>query len=410
METFSMFKDMAIIILAAEIFGLLAKKCKAPQVVGQILAGLLIGPAILNLIQPSDFLNQMAEIGVVLLMFSAGLETDLKELIRTGPLALLVACVGVAVPLLGGFVLFSLLMYGGFPAAGSNEFFRALFIGSIMTATSVTISVQTLRELGHLKGKIGTLILSAAIIDDVIGIIVLTFVISLSGGDASGSTSIGKVLIQILLFFIVTIGVGILVYKLFKFLNMKYEHRRRIPIFGLAFALIMSFVAEKFFGIADITGAYAAGIILSSIKDSDYVAQKMDISSYMIFGPIFFVNIGLKTTFENMTGELMLFSVLFVIVALITKVIGCGLTAKLAKNSWKDSLKVGVGMMTRGEVALIVASKGLNVGLMDQKYFVAVILLIICSSVATPIILKLLYRGEKKPGEIEENQQIEAKA
>ena len=190
---------------------------------------------------------------------------------------------------------------------------------------------------------------------------------------------------------------------------MKYEHRRRIPIFGLAFALIMSFVAEKFFGIADITGAYAAGIILSSIKDSDYVAQKMDISSYMIFGPIFFVNIGLKTTFENMTGELMLFSVLFVIVALITKIIGCGLTAKLAKNSWKDSLKVGVGMMTRGEVALIVASKGLNVGLMDQKYFVAVILLIICSSVATPIVLKLLYRGEKKPGEIEENQQIEAK-
>ena len=410
METFSMFKDMAIIILAAEIFGLLAKKCKAPQVVGQILAGLLIGPAILNLIHPSDFLNQMAEIGVVLLMFSAGLETDLKELIRTGPLALLVACVGVAVPLLGGFVLFSLLMYGGFPAVGSPEFFRALFIGSIMTATSVTISVQTLRELGHLKGKIGTLILSAAIIDDVIGIIVLTFVISLSGGDTSGSTSIGKVLIQILLFFIVTIGVGILVYKLFKFLNKKYEHRRRIPIFGLAFALIMSFVAEKFFGIADITGAYAAGIILSSIKDSDYVAQKMDISSYMIFGPIFFVNIGLKTTFENMTGELMLFSVLFVIVALITKIIGCGLTAKLAKNSWKDSLKVGVGMMTRGEVALIVASKGLNVGLMDQKYFVAVILLIICSSVATPIILKLLYRGEKKPGEIEENQQIEAKA
>ena len=409
METFSMFKDMAIIILAAEIFGLLAKKCKAPQVVGQILASLLIGPAILNIIHPSDFLNQMAEIGVVLLMFSAGLETDLKELIRTGPLALLVASVGVAVPLIGGFVLFSLLMYGGFPAVGSPEFFRALFIGSIMTATSVTISVQTLRELGHLKGKIGTLILSAAIIDDVIGIIVLTFVISLSGGDASGSTSIGKVLIQILLFFVVTIGVGILVYKLFKFLNMKYEHRRRIPIFGLAFALIMSFVAEKFFGIADITGAYAAGIILSSIKDSDYVAQKMDISSYMIFGPIFFVNIGLKTTFENMTGELMLFSVLFVIVALITKIIGCGLTAKLAKNSWKDSLKVGVGMMTRGEVALIVASKGLNVGLMDQKYFVAVILLIICSSVATPIVLKLLYRGEKKPGEIEENQQIEAK-
>lgn len=403
------FRNLAIIIFAAEFMGLLAKKCKAPQVVGQIIAGLLIGPAIFNIVQPSDFLNQMAEIGVVLLMFSAGLETDLKELIRTGPLALAVACVGVAVPLLGGFVLFSLLMYGGFPEIGSNEFFRALFIGSIMTATSVTISVQTLRELGHLKGKIGTLILSAAIIDDVIGIIVLTFVISLSGGDASGNSSIGKVLIQILLFFVVTIGVGILVYKLFKLLNKKYEHRRRIPIFGLAFALLMSFVAEEFFGIADITGAYAAGIILSSIKDSDYVAQKMDISSYMIFGPIFFVNIGLKTSFADMTGELIVFSILFVIVSLITKVIGCGFTAKLAKNSWKDSIKVGVGMMTRGEVALIVASKGLNVGLMDQKYFVAVILLIICSSIVTPIILKLLYKGEPLPGE-EKPAQVEAKA
>ena len=403
------FRNLAIIILAAEFMGLLAKKCKAPQVVGQIIAGLLIGPAIFNIVQPSDFLNQMAEIGVVLLMFSAGLETDLKELIRTGPLALAVACVGVAVPLLGGFVLFSLLMYGGFPEVGSNEFFRALFIGSIMTATSVTISVQTLRELGHLKGKIGTLILSAAIIDDVIGIIVLTFVISLSGGDTSGNSSIGKVLIQILLFFVVTIGVGILVYKLFKLLNKKYEHRRRITIFGLAFALLMSFVAEEFFGIADITGAYAAGIILSSIKDSDYVAQKMDISSYMIFGPIFFVNIGLKTSFADMTGELIVFSILFVIVSLITKVIGCGLTAKLAKNSWKDSLKVGVGMMTRGEVALIVASKGLNVGLMDQKYFVAVILLIICSSIVTPIVLKLLYKGEPLPGE-EKPVQVEAKA
>lgn len=414
METFNIFKDLALIIFAAEFFGLLAKKCKAPQVVGQIIAGLLIGPAVLGIVGSSDFLNEMAEIGVVLLMFSAGLETDLKELIRTGPLALLVACVGVFVPLLGGFVLFSLLMYGGFPETGSQEFFKALFIGSIMTATSVTITVQTLRELGKLKGKIGTLILSAAIIDDVIGIIVLTFVISLSGGEgASSGGGIGKVLIQIILFFVVTIGAGILVYKLFKLLNKKYPHRRRLPIFGLAFAMLLSFCAEEFFGIADITGAYAAGIILSSLKDSDYVAQKMDISSYMIFGPIFFVNIGLKTNFSDMTSELVVFSVLFVIVSLLTKIIGCGAVAKLARNSWKDSLKVGVGMMTRGEVALIVASKGLSAGLMDQKYFVAVILLIICSSITTPIVLKLLYRGEgndapANPGQTEETAQVQA--
>ncbi|MBQ8780824.1 MAG: cation:proton antiporter [Oscillospiraceae bacterium] len=396
MHAYVIFKDLAIILFSAEIFALLAKKCKAPQVVGQIIAGLVIGNAILGFVNQSEFLNQMAEIGVVLLMFSAGLETDLKELISTGPLALLVACVGVFVPLAGGFVLYSFFVFGMIPEVGSQEFYEALFIGTIMTATSVTITVQTLRELGHLKGKIGTLILSAAIIDDVIGIVVLTFVTSLAGGsEGSSDGSVGKVLLNILLFFVVTVIVGILVYKLFKFLDNRYPHRRRIPILSLAFALVLSFCAEALFGIADITGAYAAGIILSSLKDSSYIERKMDISSYMIFGPIFFVNIGLKTDFSDMTADLLMFSVLFVLVALLTKVIGCGLTARLCKHSTKDSLKVGVGMMTRGEVALIVASKGLTAGLMDQKYFASVILLIICSSVVTPIIMKLLYRGEK---------------
>lgn len=396
METFLIFKDLAIIIFAAEICGLLAKKCKAPQVVGQIIAGLLIGSAVFGFVDQSEFLNKMAEIGVVLLMFSAGLETDLKELIRTGPLALVVACAGVFVPLVGGFVLYAFFVYGGIPEVGSPEFYRSLFIGTIMTATSVTITVQTLRELGHLKGRIGTLILSAAIIDDVIGIVVLTFVTSLAGGNSGEANGVGKVLLNILLFFVVTIIIGFLVYHLFKFLNKRYPHRRRLPILSLAFAMILSFCAEALFGIADITGAYAAGIILSSLKDSPYIERKMDVSSYMIFGPIFFVNIGLKTNFSDMTSDLLLFSILFVVVALITKIVGCGLVSKVCKNSWKDSLKVGVGMMTRGEVALIVASKGLTAGLMDQKYFASVILLIICSSVITPIVLKLLYRGEDK--------------
>ncbi len=390
------FKDLAIIIFAAEIFALLAKKCKAPRVVGQIIAGLLLGSAVLGIVDQSDFLNKMAEIGVVLLMFSAGLETDLKELIRTGPLALLVACVGVFVPLAGGFLLYSFFVYGGIPEVGTNEFYTSLFIGTIMTATSVTITVQTLRELGHLKGKIGTLILSAAIIDDVIGIVVLTFVTSLAGGESGEGGGVGKVIVNILLFFVVTIIIGFLVYKVFQFLNKKYPHRRRLPILSLAFAMILSFCAEALFGIADITGAYAAGIILSSLKDSPYIERKMDVSSYMIFGPIFFVNIGLKTDFSSMTPDLLVFSILFVIVALLTKVVGCGLVAKVCKNNWKDALKVGVGMMTRGEVALIVASKGLSAGLMDSKYFASVILLIICSSVITPIVMKLLYRGEKQ--------------
>lgn len=397
MEPYLIFKDLALMIFAAECFGLLARKCKAPQVVGQIIAGLILGPSVLGFVQQTDFIGMIAEVGVMLIMFSAGLETDLKELIHTGPLALIIACAGVFVPLFGGYALYSLYYYHGFAPVGSPEFYKALFIGTIMTATSVGITVQALKEMGKLKSRVGTLILSAAIIDDIIGIIVLTVVISLSEGGSSavGSADIGTVMLRILLFFVFTSAVGVAVYHIFKWLNVRYPHRRRLPILGLAFAMIMAYCAEEFFGIADITGAYAAGIILCNLKDSEYVAEKMDISSYMIFGPIFFVSIGLKTEFSGMTSDLILFVILFVIVALITKIIGCGITAKLAKYSFKDSIKVGVGMMTRGEVALIVSSKGLSAGIMDQKYFAAVIMLIICSSIVSPIILKLLYKGEK---------------
>lgn len=385
METYALFKDLAIIIIAAKIFGILARKCKAPQVVGEIVAGLLIGPSVLGLVEQTDFLLNMAEIGVVLLMFSAGLGTNLKDLLKTGPIALLIACAGVLVPLIGGTLLF-MGFYGAAPW-GSEEFFKAVFVGTIMTATSVSITVESLREMGYLKGKVGTTILSAAIIDDVIGIIVLTFVIGFKNPESNP----GSVVISTLLFFIFAIVVGFLCYKAFKWIDTKYPHTRRIPIAGLALCFIMAYVAEVYFGIADITGAYVAGIILCSIKDSNYIAEKMDTNSYMLFGPVFFASIGLKTDLESIDSSLLLFSIAFVIVALITKIIGCGLMAKLCKFSWRDSLKVGVGMMTRGEVALIVSQKGLSVGLLTPIYFTAVILLIIISSIATPIILKVLY-------------------
>lgn len=389
MESFLVFKDLAIIIFAAKVMGLLAKKLKAPQVVGEILAGLLLGPSLLGFVEQTDFLLKMAEIGVILLMFSAGLGTDLKDLLKTGPIAMLIALVGVFVPLVGGFLLYS--AFYGFSEVGSLEFFKAVFIGVIMTATSVSITVQTLRELGHLKGKIGTLILSAAIIDDVIGIIVLTFVI----GFRDTSSNPLNVVISTVLFFAFSIVIGFILYKIFKVLDKRYPHQRRIPIMGLCLCFALSYIAEVYFGIADITGAYVAGIILCNLRDSDYIAEKMDINSYMLFGPVFFASIGLKTRFDGFTVSLLLFSLAFVAVAMITKIIGCGLVARLCKNNWRDSFKVGVGMMTRGEVALIVAQKGLAVGLLSPEYFASVILLIICSSVITPIVMKLLYKGEK---------------
>lgn len=387
MESFEIFKELAIIIIAAKGFGILARKLKAPQVVGEIIAGLMIGPSMLGLVNQSDFIIQMAEIGVVLLMFMAGLETNLRDLLKTGPIAFAIACAGVTVPLFGGYLLYS--SFYGFSPTGSEDFYKAIFIGVIMTATSVSITVQTLRELGYLKGRVGTTILSAAIIDDIIGIIVLTFVIGFKDSSVNPST----IVINTVLFFCFSIVVGAIAYYIFKFLSHKYPHTRRIPIFGLVLCFALSYIAEKYFGIADITGAYIAGIILCSIQESNYIAQKMDTSSYLIFGPIFFASIGLKTSIDNFSTGLLFFSIGFILVAMVTKIIGCGLIAKLFKFRNNEAIKIGVGMMTRGEVALIVSQKGLSVGLLSANFFTPVILLIITSSVITPIIMKLLYKA-----------------
>ena len=390
MEAYSIFRDLAIIVIFAKFFGIVARKFKAPQVVGEIIAGLLIGPSILGLVEQTEFLTHMAEIGVVLLMFSAGLETNLKDLMKTGPIAFLIACAGVFVPLAGGTLLY-MGLYGVAPW-GSEEFYKAVFVGVIMTATSVSITVQALKELGKLKGKVGTTILSAAIIDDVIGIIVLTFVIGFKNPD----TDPMGVVISTFLFFLAAVGVGFILYLIFQKLDARYPHTRRIPILGLALCFAFAYGAEKWFGIADITGAYVAGIILCSIQDSQYIDEKIDINSYMLFGPVFFASIGLKTSIDNVDAGIIIFSIGFVLVALVTKIIGCGLMAKICRFNVKDSLKVGVGMMTRGEVALIVSQKGLSVGLLTPVYFTAVILLIIVSSISTPIILKLLYSKDKE--------------
>jgi len=279
------------------------------------------------------------------------------------------------------------MFFYGIQAVGSAGFYKAVFIGTIMTATSVSITVQTLKELGHLKSKVGTAVLAAAIIDDVISIVVLTFVIGLKNPD----THIGKVVLSTLLFFVFAIIVGYVSYKAFKWFDRRYPHTRRIPIAGLAYCFALSFIAEQYFGIADITGAYVAGIILCNIRDSDYIAEKMDINSYMLFGPIFFASIGLKTDITDFSSNVLYFSIAFVLVALLTKIIGCSIAAKACRFNWRDSMKIGVGMMTRGEVALIVSQKGLSVGLLEPVYFTSVIFLIIISSVVTPILLKLLF-------------------
>lgn len=396
MEAYTIFKDIAIIIVAAKLLGILARKFNVPQVVGEIVAGLLIGPSILGLVNQSDFLTYMGEIGVILLMFSAGLGTNLKDLKKTGGKAFAIAVVGVVIPLILGTLLY--MCFYGFSKIGSLEFYKAVFIGTILTATSVSITVQTLSEMGKLKSPLGTTIVSAAIIDDVIGIIVLAVVVGI-GGSGEG-VNISAVVLRNALFFVISGIGGFIFYKLFKRFDKKYEHTHRIPILGLALCMTLAYCAEEFFGVADITGAFVAGVILCNIRDAEYIESKLNINSYMLFGPIFFAGIGIKTNIQGISSVIILFSVCFVIVALISKIIGCSLVAKITKHSWKDSLKVGIGMMTRGEVALIVAQKGLSVGLLDAVYFTPVIILIITSSILTPILLKLLYKGDSVEGTV----------
>ena len=396
MEPYMIFKDMAIILVAAKLFGILARKFNVPQVVGEIVAGLLIGPSVFGLVQQTDFLTYMGEIGVIMLMFSAGLGASLKDLKKTGIKAFAIAVSGVFIPLICGSLLY--MCFYGFASLGTTEFYKALFIGTIFTATSVGITVEALSEMGKLKTQLGTTIVSAAIIDDIIGIIVLAVVIGISSGRAD--SNISDVLIRNSLFILASGAGGWVLYKVFKKLDNRYTHKQRIAIFGLALCMFLAYCSERYFGVADITGAFVAGVILCNIRDAKYIERKLSINSYMLFGPIFFAGIGIKTNIQSISSSMIIFSVFFVLVALLAKIIGCGGISKMMKYSWKDSLKIGVGMMTRGEVALIVAQKGLDAGLLEPEYFAPVIILIITSSIITPILLKVLYKNEPTESEL----------
>lgn len=400
--------SVGIIVISAKYLGTLAKKIGFPQVAGMIIAGLLLRflpwfrsfgtePAGSLFGETDMFISRIAEIGVILIMFSAGLGTNLKSLVKSGAKSTVIALCGVLVPLIMGTIMS--LCFWGFDGFGTPQFYKAMFIGTILTATSVSISVATLKELGKLKSDIGQTIVSAAIIDDVFGIIALTIVLGIS--NPNKSSGIAEIFIKTVFFFIAAIITGYIIFRLFKWYDRRHPHSRRIPIYGLGIALVYAFCAEKFFGIADITGAYIAGVVFCSLTDAPYMEQKIDINSYMIFSPIFFASIGLKTDLSGMDMSLVWFSIAFVIIGCISKIIGCSGISKLMGFSMKESIQVGLGMMVRGEVALIVAQKGLSAGIVDSKYFAPVILLIIVSSMIVPIMMKKAFAGT----ELSEDQQ-----
>lgn len=389
MELYSFLLFLAIIMISTKILGLFTRKIHMPAVVGALVAGVILGPSCLNLITLTGdtgvFLEQMAEIGVILLMFNAGLETDLSELKKNGVASFVTALIGVIVPLVGGFLGYAFFFHTDF--SDYDEVLKAVFVGVVLTATSVSITVETLREMGKLKGKVGTTILGAAVIDDIIGIIVLTIVTSLKDTSVSPIT----VVLKIVLYF-VFIAVLIFVLTKLKVFVEEQDEKRRTAIICVALCFILSYISEEYFGIADITGAYFAGLMLCTMKVGPYVARRCEIPSYLIFSPVFFASVGLKVTLGGMDASIWIFAIILLVIAILSKVVGCGLGAKICGCTGKEAFQVGIGMISRGEVALIVAQKGYASGMLDDVLFAPIVLVVIVTTLITPILLKLVMK------------------
>ena len=395
--------DLALILLSTKVLGLLTRRFKMPQVVGALLAGVILGPAVLNTLSDVDFITKMSEVGVIVLMFTAGMETDIKELKKTGAASFIIALIGVLVPLGGGFLLAH--FFNGpdlSQGATASIFLQNMFIGVILTATSVSITVETLKEMGKLNTRAGNAILGAAIIDDILGIIALTIITSM----ADPNVNIGIVLLKVVAFFVFAGVAGVLFFLFFRKLQNHYhKDMRRFVILAFVFCLLISYCAEEFFGVADITGAFIAGLIISNTQRAPYIASRFETLSYTLISPVFFASIGLKMVMPEMTTSIIVFSILLMVIAVLTKIVGCGLGAKLCHFTTRESVQVGVGMISRGEVALIVATKGAALGLMSDSFMGPIILTVVLTTVIAPVLLKIAFSD--KGGKGDADQKIE---
>ncbi|HBB27900.1 MAG TPA: cation:proton antiporter [Clostridiales bacterium] len=387
METSTNFLfDLAIILLCANLGGIIAVRFKQPSVLGQILAGLLIGPSVFGLIGQSEFIASYSEIGVLLLMFMAGMETNIDDLKKSAGSALTIATGGVIVPYILGFLVIRIF----YKEASTSA---AIFSGVILTATSISITIQSLREFNKTKDRVGVNILGAAIIDDVLGIIVLAVVVGIVSPSQGENPLL--VIVKIVIFFILAVIIGMILLSLLS----KYLYKLSAVITPSAIALIccflISFLASEF-GIAAIIGAYSAGIIFSLLpKARNKIDHDVSIIAYTLFTPVFFANIGLEVNLSGISSVLLL-SFMFLLAAIVGKIIGCGLGAKLSKFTNKECLQVGIGMIPRAEVALIVANLGKNSGILSDALFTAAIVVAIGTTLVTPPLLKLVFTEKNK--------------
>jgi Kef-type K+ transport system membrane component KefB len=394
MGTYGYLLDIALILISTKVLGIVTKKFHLPQVVGALLAGIILGPAVLNVLRETNFLMQLSEIGVIVLMFSAGLEADLQELRKTGKASVIIALFGVIVPLIGGFLVGYIFNKDSIITsdASASIFLQNIFIGIILTATSVSITVEALKEMKKLNTPAGNAILGAAIIDDILGIVALTIITSLKDSDIS----IVTVLLKIVAFFICSLLAGTVFYKLMKYLMNRY-HRdmRRFVILAFTFCLLMAYCAEEFFGVADITGAFIAGLIISNTERTRYISERFEVMSYAFLSPIFFASIGLKIVLPTMSFGIVMFAVVLTIIAVLTKIVGCGFGSKLCGYTNRESLQIGSGMVSRGEVALIVASKGQALGLMSTAMLGPIIIVVVITTIIAPILLQMCFNEKE---------------
>ncbi len=397
---FEILLPLALILLFTKLFSLLGKKIGLPQVVGMLIAGIVLG--FIKYIPNQNVFTQetmeglsfLAKIGVILIMFSAGLETDIKQFKTSGIPSLVITTCGVVFPVAFGFLV-SAAFNGGFSGMSHHQAITNLFYGTILAATSVSITVAVLKELGKISTKVGTSIIAAAIVDDIIGVILLSLFISLDKG--SDLSSVGIAIGKMIGFFAVSIAVGLVIHHFLKlYLKRHPEHHRRIPIIGFATCFLFAYAAEEWFGVADITGAYVAGIMFATLSEAGYIDRKVEVSNYMIFAPVFFANIGINADFGSISPAMIGFGFAFIAVGLLGKVVGCGVGSLMCKYSFKDSLRVGIGMMARAEVVLVCAQKGVDSGIINQAIMPFVLILIIVSSLLTPLLLKISYRNEGK--------------
>jgi Kef-type K+ transport system membrane component KefB len=390
--------DIAIILIATKIFAMLAEFLRLPQVVGALIAGLVVGPSLLNLLSATTFTVQLAELGVAFIMFTAGLEADVDKLRAIGKAGVKVAAFSALVPFISGTILSFIYNRGDFAIPG-NVIVQNCFMGVILMATSMSITVSTLREMGHLNTQVGNTILAACIMDDVIGLISLALIT----GTADPSVKFYLVILKLIGYFIFAGIMYFVCTKVLRFVDKfssDENDEELFPAVGLALCLIMAYCAEHFFGVADIIGAFTAGVIIKQSGQDDHALSACEPISKYFFSPMFFASIGIKMSLTAIDDQLLHFAGALVAVAMLSKIIGSGLGAALSGYSFKTSLQTGIGMVCRGEVALIAANKALNLHLLPPKFFSAIVIMVICAAVLTPILLKIIFYGEKPTDKI----------